>query len=126
MSYTRILACKKVRTASTLAHNSKCKINWGCKRSIRETTPEWYSFKIFRREATLWNMVACLAKGNDPQALHHAPVAVRSEYMRIAKARWKELQEWVARNPATAKSLCEPLIREYAERAERRRKSVVA
>lgn len=75
---------------------------------------------VARREASIWNIVTCLAKGKYEQAPRHAPLICRDYYLRIAKKRLESLRVWAAKNPVAANSLCAPLIAEYEKRMQRR------
>lgn len=101
MDTTRVLICRNVRQSSefsrTQAHGP-----------------------AFRREASLWQCVSCLAKGSPEKAERHAPALQRELYLGLARKRYAELRAWVGRHPQEAKKLAAPLIAEYEVRAKLR------
>ena len=74
--------------------------------------------KIYRREAAIWNMVACLAKGRP--AHNHAPSGLAGQYMVKAMRRLGRLRDFVEKHPVEAARECEGLIAEYKARAAAR------
>jgi hypothetical protein len=73
-----------------------------------------------RREASIWNVVTCIAKGKHEQAPLHAPKLSRDHYVKLAKKRYNSLSKWANRHKVQAATLCAPLIAEYEQRAKRR------
>ena len=89
----RILACRKARKATSLKDN--------------------------QREASIWNIICCLAKGKTGE--QHAPKLKRNVYLREAKQRWEKLKAWTINHPKETEELCAPLIAEYEARAKARK-----
>ena len=125
----RLLAILSYRTACQLASNAKSGLHrhdsskQPKSRFERESNPLFYKYKVFCRQATLWNMITCLAKGQVKGDLH-APKAERGELSKTAKARWAELQDWASNHPEQAKKVISPLLAEYEERRKQRELAV--
>lgn len=123
LDLVRVLACKHVNIASRLSHNAKQGVDWHAWKPHRHSKDpksyeKWYLAQACRREAAIWNTVACLAKGKP--AWHHAPPGLAGSYMVEAASRLKRLRAFVARDPAAAASECAALVAEYESRAKAR------
>ena len=127
---TRLLAILSYNTACQLANNSKSeyqrkffpKQTQHQNRFARESDPIYYRYRVFCRQAMLWNIVTCLAKGVRGDI--HAPKSERGELLKLAKAKWQELQDWSINHSEETKKLIAPLIAEYEIRDKKRKECI--
>jgi hypothetical protein len=124
----RTLICRNVRISSKLAHNAKG--DWLSHDPLDiQSYTKHREYQAFRREASIWNVAAIIAKGDDNmKALKAAPKASREAYLLEARRRITRLQKWCERHPKEAEKLCIPLFAEYKAReiAREERKAVNA
>jgi hypothetical protein len=112
MDTVRILAIIHSRRASEFSSSLECFVETRLSKKDRQI--------VARREASIWNIVTCIAKGKHEQAPLHAPLELREQYVRLARKRYDSLRAWAGRHPVQAASLCAPLIAEYDRRAKQR------